>query len=77
MKLEKETYTKLEVKELVSWMMNKCERDQERYIANESFIVELMKMPRWKRWFFGRSMMLKHLNKTLMFETSNPTLEKL
>ena len=77
MKFEKETYTKEEVKELVSWLINKCERDQERYITNESFIVELMKMPFWKRWFFGRSLMLKHLNKVLMTDTSNPTLEEI
>lgn len=76
MKLEKETYTREEVKEFVSWLMNKCERDQERYMADERFIMEYLEYPFWKRLFFGRQILLNHLNQTLMFETSNPNIEE-
>lgn len=68
MELEKETYTKEEVKQLCSWLMNKCERDQARYIANEKFICEFMQYPFWKRWLFGREIMLVHLEKMLNAE---------
>lgn len=77
MKIEKETYTRDEVRELVSWLMNKCERDQERYMADERFIMEYLEYPFWKRLFFGRQILLNHLNQTLMIEPLKLTLEEI
>lgn len=68
MKLEKETYSKEEVKELLEWFMKKCERDQARYIADEQFIMEFIKMPWWKRCFFGRKILNDHLWKMVFSE---------
>lgn len=65
MNLDKETYTKDEVRELCSWLITKCERDQARYIANEKFICDYLELPFWKRWFFGREIILNHLEKLL------------
>lgn len=76
MKIEKEIYTREEVKKLVSWLMNKCERDQERYIKDEEFLVELMTMNPLKRIFLSGKI-LKHLNEVLMTDTSNSILEEI
>jgi len=75
MKLEKETYTKEEVQKLCSWLMNKCVLDQERYIADEEFMIRFMKLPWWKRLFIGNRLINRHLYQVIMEDSPKPILE--
>jgi len=49
----------------MNWLMNKYEKSSDRYIADEKFIMEYIKLPFWKHVLFGKSMIKKHLEKML------------
>lgn len=64
----KETYTKEEVAKLLEWPIAKMGEYQQRYILTENFLFEYYDLPFWKRWFFGRDIILKHLSKMILNE---------
>jgi hypothetical protein len=51
--------------EIVTSLLGRVEKCSERYIENEQFISDLLKMPLWKRIFLFRKTILDHLDKIL------------
>jgi len=66
--INKETYTKEEVAELLEWAVSKLNEAQTRYRANEDFLIDFHNLPFWKRWLFGRDIILKHLSDRIFNE---------
>lgn len=64
--MDKNTYTKEEVAELLNCTFSKMKESQDRYITNEQFIMDYHQLPFWKRWLFGRDIILAHLQKMIL-----------
>ena len=62
----KEIFTKEEVAKLLKWPISKMEEYQNRYIIHERFMMYYLELPFWKRWLFGRDIVLTHLQKMIL-----------
>ncbi len=51
--------------ESLRWLMDAYEKSVDRYIADETFLMNYVQLPFWKRWLFGKKMVIKQLEKML------------
>jgi hypothetical protein len=53
-------YTKSDL----NWLMRQCEMRSQRYMDDEELLLEIMKMPFWKRLFLRRKI-INHMKRML------------
>jgi hypothetical protein len=49
----------------INHIVDKCAEYQQRYIDNEQFMITYLKLPFYKRWFYGNKIIIKYLEETL------------